>query len=198
MGIRDGLNSLMEGLVNEWIIVPFAENIGHDTPVTEIQDGTQIELMYLNALIPFDLRHIGQTFLIRFLCMELAVQEVVGEILWILNLSGTAVVIVFHSRPNISGPADTKHSFVIDVDAIVMAQVVIEPPAAFIRAFLVDFLGFVSQALILRSPMVQFPRSPFVVGRTSHMEQFAGCFNWKSLVFMTFSNGYINMALSYF
>lgn len=139
MGIRDGLNSLMEGLVNEWIIVPFAENIGHDTPVTEIQDGTQIELMYLNALIPFELRHIGQTFLIRFLCMELAVQEVVGEILWILNLSGTAVVIVFHSRPNISGPADTKHSFVIDVDAIVMAQVVIEPPAAFIRAFLVDF-----------------------------------------------------------
>lgn len=96
--------------------------------------------MYLNALIPFELRHIGQTFLIRFLCMELAVQEVVGEILWILNLSGTAVVIVFHSRPNISGPADTKHSFVIDVDAIVMAQVVIEPPAAFIRAFLVDFL----------------------------------------------------------
>ena len=78
MGIRDGLNSLMEGLVNEWIIVPFAENIGHDTPVTEIQDGTQIELMYLNALIPFELRHIGQTFLIRFLCMELAVQEVVG------------------------------------------------------------------------------------------------------------------------
>lgn len=94
MGIRDGLNSLMEGLVNEWIIVPFAENIGHDTPVTEIQDGTQIELMYLNALIPFELRHIGQTFLIRFLCMELAVQEVVGEILWILNLSGTAVVLV--------------------------------------------------------------------------------------------------------
>ena len=157
MGIRDGLNSLMEGLVNEWIIVPFAENIGHDTPVTEIQDGTQIELMYLNALIPFELRHIGQTFLIRFLCMELAVQEVVGEILWILNLSGTAVVIVFHSRPNISGPADTKHSFVIDVNAIVMAQVVIEPPVAFIRASLMDFFGFVSQGLILRSPMAQFP-----------------------------------------
>ena len=113
--------------------------------------------MYLNALIPFELRHIGQTFLIRFLCMELAVQEVGDEIPWILSLSGTAVVIVFHSRPNISGPADTKHSFVIDVDAIVMAQVVIEPPAAFIRAFLVDFLGFVSQALILRSPMAQFP-----------------------------------------
>ena len=93
----------MEGLINEWIIVPFAENIGHDTPVTEIQDGTQIELMYLNAIIPFELRHIGQPFLIRFLCMELAVQEVGDEIPWILSLSGTAVVIVFHSRPNISG-----------------------------------------------------------------------------------------------
>lgn len=43
MGIRDGLNSLMEGLVNEWIIVPFAENIGHDTPVTEIQDGESMK-----------------------------------------------------------------------------------------------------------------------------------------------------------
>ena len=86
MGIRDGLNSLMEGLVNEWIIVPFAENIGHDTPVTEIPDGTQIELMYLNALIPFELRHIGQPFLIRFLCMELAVQEVGDEIPWIFSV----------------------------------------------------------------------------------------------------------------
>ena len=46
MGIRIGLNSLIKGLVNEWIIVSFAENIGHNTPVTEIQDGAQIELMY--------------------------------------------------------------------------------------------------------------------------------------------------------
>ena len=49
------------------------------------------------------------------------------------------------------------NDLVIDEDAIVMAQVVIEPPVAFIRASLMDFFGFVSQGLILRSPMAQFP-----------------------------------------
>ena len=49
MGIRIGLNSLIKGLVNEWIIVSFAENIGHNTPVTEIQDGAQIGVRFLSC-----------------------------------------------------------------------------------------------------------------------------------------------------
>lgn len=62
----------------------------------------------------------------------------------ILGPPSTAVIIVFHSRPYISGPADPKHSLVIDMDAIIMAQIVIQSPVAFIRALRMDFFNFVS------------------------------------------------------
>jgi hypothetical protein len=76
MGIRGGLNSLVKGFIDEWVIIMFTQLIGHDAPVTEIQDGAQIKFMYLNTFIPFELRHIGKPFLIRFLRIELAVQQV--------------------------------------------------------------------------------------------------------------------------
>ena len=66
MGIRVFLNSFIKGFVNKRIIIVLTEHIGHDTPVTEIQNGTQIEFMYLNALIPFKFCHIGKPFLIWF------------------------------------------------------------------------------------------------------------------------------------
>ena len=57
------------------------------------------------------------------------------------------------------------------MDAIVVTQIVIEPPIALIRAFLMDFFDLVSQALILLSSMAQFPTRPSVVGGTGHMER---------------------------
>ena len=36
MRIRIGLNSLIKGLVNQWIVIAFAEHIGHDAPDTKI------------------------------------------------------------------------------------------------------------------------------------------------------------------
>ena len=40
MGVRIGLNSLVEGSVNERVIVAFAEHIGHNSPVTKVKDST--------------------------------------------------------------------------------------------------------------------------------------------------------------
>ena len=54
MGIRVCLNRLVKGFVNEWVIIALTQHIGHDTPVTEIQNGAQIEFMYRNTLIPFE------------------------------------------------------------------------------------------------------------------------------------------------
>jgi len=120
MGIWVCLNSFIKGFVNKWIIIVLTEHIGHDTPVTEIQDGTQIEFMYLNALIPFEFCHIGKPFLIWFLRVELSVQQVFNKILGSLCPSGAATVIVLYSGADIFGPADAQHPFIIDVDAIVM------------------------------------------------------------------------------
>ena len=47
MRSRIGLNSLSKGLENQRVIVAFTEYIGHNTPVTEIQNGAQIEFVNL-------------------------------------------------------------------------------------------------------------------------------------------------------
>lgn len=47
----------------------------------------------------------------------------------ILGLSGTAVAVILHRRPGISGPANTQHSLSIDMDAVIMEYVVVQPSA---------------------------------------------------------------------
>lgn len=94
--------------------------------------------MYLDTLMSFELRHISEPFFIGFVSVKLTAQQVFGKILRILSLSGAAVVIVFHSRPYLSGPADPQHSLVIDMDAIIMVQIVIQSAVAFIWALHMD------------------------------------------------------------
>lgn len=79
-----------------------------------------------------------------------------------------------------------------------MAQIVIQPSVAFAWAFHMDFLNLVGQMLLFRSPAALFSRCPFVVSGTGYMEQFASCFNGKSLLLVTLFNGPISMTLSYF
>lgn len=150
--------------------------------------------MYLNTLIPFDFCHIGKPFLIRLLRMELAVQQVFSKILGSLCPPGAATVIVLHSEADIFDPADTQHPFIFDVDTIVMTEIVIQSPVTFIRVFKINFFNLVGQF----GPVAQLPRCPFVVSRTSHMEQSAGCLNWKPVFLTALFNGRINLPLPYF
>ena len=99
---------------------------------------------------------------------------------------------------DIPGPADAQHTLVVDTDAIVVTKVIIEPPIALVRALLIDFLNLVSQTLIFLSPTAQFPGSPFVVGGTGYMEQFAGRFDGIPLLLMALLDGRISLAVSYF
>ena len=55
MCVRVELNSPVKGLEYERIVIALTQCIGHDAPVTEVQNSAQIELMYLNTLIPFEL-----------------------------------------------------------------------------------------------------------------------------------------------
>ena len=40
MGFQIGLNSLVEGSVNERVIIAFVEHLGHNSPVTKVKDST--------------------------------------------------------------------------------------------------------------------------------------------------------------
>ena len=46
------LDRLVKGFENQRIVVALTKYIGHDAPVTEIQNGTQIELVYLSSPVP--------------------------------------------------------------------------------------------------------------------------------------------------
>ena len=55
-------------------------------------------------------------------------------------MPGAAAASVLDRGSDISDPADTQHPLVVDMDAAVMAQVIVEPPVTLIRTFLVDLL----------------------------------------------------------
>lgn len=198
MCVRTGLHRLVKGFENQRIIVVLTEHMGHDAPVTEIQNGAQIEFVNLNSLIPFEFCYIGEPLLVGLCGIELPIQKVLSKILRIFRLPGAATVAVLDRGADIPGPADTKHSLVVDMDTVVMTQIVIKPPIALVRTFCVDLLNLVRKSFIFGSSLAQLPGIPFVVSRASYMEQFAGHFNGIALFRVCFPDGSIDMALSYF
>lgn len=196
--VRIGLHRFVKGLENQRIVVAFAEHIGHNTPVTEIQNGAQIELVGFVSIIPLKFCHVGEPLLIGLCGIKLPVQKVLGKILRILRSPRAAMVVVLDRGTDISGPADAEHPLVIDMDTVVMTQIVIKPPIALVRTFCVDLLNLVRKSFIFGSSLAQLPGIPFVVSRASYMEQFAGQFNGIALFRVCFPDGSIDMALSYF
>lgn len=73
MGVRVRLNSRIKSFENKRIVVSSTEHIGYDMSVIKVQNSTEIELVYCNSFVPFELSYIGQLFLIWFLYIELAV-----------------------------------------------------------------------------------------------------------------------------
>ena len=94
MGTWISFNGLIQGLINERVIVALTEHIGHDPPVIEIKDGAQVYLVYCNSLIPFEHGYIGQPFLVGPFCMELAGQKVLRNILGVLGPPSASTVAV--------------------------------------------------------------------------------------------------------
>ena len=100
--------------------------------------------MYRNSLIPLELGHISQPFLIWLVRMELAVYKVFSSILGILCPPGAAMIIVFHRGTYIFAPADTQYPLVINMDTMVVAKIVIEPSISLIRAFCMELFDLAS------------------------------------------------------
>ena len=76
----------------------------------------KLDARYLDALIPFELRYIGQPLLVWLARMEVSVKEILGYILRILCPPRTAVVVVIDGGLDALGPADAKNALVIHMD----------------------------------------------------------------------------------
>ena len=149
MRVRIGFHSLIKGLENQRIVIAFAEHIGHDAPVAKVEDGAQIEFLYLHTLEPLEFGHIGEPLLIGLCGIKLPIQKVFGKILRVLRSPRAAMVVVLDRGTDISDPADAEHPLVVDMDAAVMAQIVVEPPVALIRTFGVELFELFRKPFIL-------------------------------------------------
>ena len=96
VGVRIGLYRFVKGLEYQSVVITFSQNIGCNTPVVQIQNGTKIDLVYLDAFIPLKLRHICQPFLVWFGCMEVSVKQVFGYKLWFFRIPGTTLSGIFN------------------------------------------------------------------------------------------------------
>ena len=73
-----------------------------------------------------------------------------------------------------SGPADTEHSLIIGMDAVVMLQLISDPSVALVRALCVNSLYLLCQCLIFCCPPAHLSAGPLVVGCSGYMEYLAG------------------------
>ncbi len=147
VGIR--LYSFVEGLEHQRIVVALADDVSDNAPVAEIQNGAEVKLVCLNALIPLELGDVGEPLFIRLVCVELAVEYILRDILRIPRPPGAAVTVVLDGGLDTIGAADAKDALVVDMDIVVVSQLVVDPTISLIWAFHVDLLYLFGKYLIL-------------------------------------------------
>ena len=104
IGVR--LDGGAECVVYQRVVVAVPDHIGDDAPVIQIKNGTKINLTLFSILVPLELRHIRQPFLIRLVRTEVPVKNIFCQILRILCIPGTAVVCILDGGLYVTAAAD--------------------------------------------------------------------------------------------
>lgn len=152
VSIGVGLYGLVKGLKNKRMIVAVSNNEGNNATVIQVQNSAQIDLVDLNTFVPFEFRHIGQPLFVGSRGVEFTVQHVLCNILRTLRLPRTAVIVVLDSRFNVFLTADSECSFIVDVDVVVVAEIVVNAAITLVRAFHMDLLNFFCNSFVLYYP----------------------------------------------
>ena len=197
MSIRVVLHCVLKGLKHQRIVVAVTNHVTDDSAVIEVQNGAKIYLVYLNALIPFEFRYVGKPLFIRFIRIELSVEQILGYVLWALCLPRAAVAAVLDGRLNAFGAADTQNAFVIDIYIVVMPQFVVDAPVALVRALRVNLLDLFRKHRVLYSPGTQFAGCPLIVCRARNTQQTTGFVNGLPVRNLVFLYCPVDVALSY-
>ena len=106
LSVRICLYGGIKSIVYQWIVIAVPNLIGDNAPVIEIENGTEIDFVYLNAFIPLELRNIRQPFLVRLLRMEVPVENVLCQVLRILSISCTTMVCILDGGLYVTAAAD--------------------------------------------------------------------------------------------
>ena len=133
-------NSPVKHIEYQGVVIGGPNGVGYDPSVVQVKDGTQIDLMDLNANVILELRNVCQPFSVRRLGSELSVQYIFCDELGICCLPGTAIVGILDRGFDVFPAADPQHTFIVYLDPMIPLQIVTDPPVAFVGALHVDLL----------------------------------------------------------
>ena len=190
-------NRCAECVKHQRIVIGIPNHIADNPSVIQIQDGTEIYFLYLNANVVLELSNIGQPFLVGLVCLKFPIQQIVCQIIWILALPGTAVVAVLNRGYNSAAPTDPEHSFVIHMGIVVTIQFILEPAVAHFRMLFVDVLNQISNTFVLSGSGRQFACCPSVISRSGNFQYLTRLIYWISLRFIAFFDSKIQVRLPY-
>lgn len=187
----------VKGVINQRVVVAVPDHISNDASVIQIKYGTEIDLTLLTVLVPFEFRNIRQPFLIRLVCMEVPVENILCQILRICGIPCTTMVRVLDGGLYVTAAADPQGTFVADVDIVVSFQIITDTTVTFVRTFGVDLFGKVCNTFILFLTFGQSSGKPVVVSIPGYAENAATRFYRITVFLMTVPDGHIQIALSY-
>ena len=94
--IRIFQNSFIKRVKNQLVVISVTNNIADDSPVTQIENRTQIELVDNWTFIPLELRYIGQPLFVGMPRPEFPVQTILCCYLQVRSISGTTLLSELH------------------------------------------------------------------------------------------------------
>ncbi len=146
----------------------------------------QIDLVYRVTFIVIEFSHIGQPFLIRHARMELSVQNILSDELWIVCLLSAFFVYILDSGFDSKLSTNSQNSLVIHVNIMIPLKGISDSTVSLVRTFHMNlFYGFCNHS-VFRLGLRQFMMQPFVIGGTADTADFAKYRDWIIMFFMFF------------
>ena len=169
MRVWIGLYRLVQCFKHKRVVIVLPENIRDDAPVIQVQNSTEVQLVYFYPVIPSELCHIREPFFVWLVCPKLAVKNISGQILRTLFLPGAAGTGIFYCGTDIFYPAYTEDPFLIDPNTVVVDQIIPETAVAFVWTALMNLLNNFCQFLVPDRPFAAFAGSPSVISGSRDM-----------------------------
>ena len=155
---------LIECVEDKWVVIAITDHIGDDSPVIEIKDRAEVNLVLIFVfIIPLEFSDICKPLFVGLVCCELSVQDVLCDELRIICLTCTSEISVLDRGLDVSGSADPECSLVIYLDAMPAVQVIVDPSVSFGRIFMMDLLHLFGYEHILSDSFADISAQPLVI-----------------------------------
>ena len=141
MGVRICLYCGIKCVIYQRVVVIVSDYISDDASVIEIENGTEIDLALFAVLVPFELCHIRQPFLIWLIRVEVPVKNIFCQILRIRSIPSTSLVRILDGGLYVTAAANPQSTLVADADTVVSFQIITDPTVTLVRAVCVDLFG---------------------------------------------------------